>query len=176
MSATNTAPEQDAKLNLASFWEQRLTARPDLSGVGHIGFGLVFNEWMYRLRKAVFLRHVRSLNLDFAKSSVLDVGSGVGFWIRVWRSLGVQSLTGSDITAFATQKIAAENPGIRAVQLDIASPSAQETLGAKYDLVSAIDMLYHIVSDENYEAAIANLAASLKSGGHLIITENFLHH
>jgi len=179
MSVANTpatSAKQETDLNLASFWEQRLSDNPSLVGVGHNGFGLAFNEWMYRLRKAVFLRHVRSLGLDFTKTEVLDVGSGVGFWIRVWRSLGVQSLTGSDITAFATQKILEENPGIRAVQLDIASPAAQETLGAKYDLVSAIDMLYHIVSDENYEAAIANLAASLKSGGHLIITENFLHH
>lgn len=177
MSIANTpaAVQSDTKLDLASFWEQRLSKNPSLVGVGHIGFGLAYNQWMYRLRKSVFLRHVRSFGFDFSNSKVLDVGSGVGFWIRVWRSLGVQSLTGSDITAFATQKIAAENPGIRAVQLDIASPSAQGILGAQYDLISAIDMLYHIVSDDGYEAAFANLAKSLKPGGHLIITENLLH-
>jgi 2-polyprenyl-3-methyl-5-hydroxy-6-metoxy-1,4-benzoquinol methylase len=178
MSPANTSAahqKSDPSLNLASFWEQRLSQNPSLVGVGHIGFSLAYNQWMYRLRRAVFLRHVRSLGVDFRKAEVLDVGSGVGFWIRVWRSLGVQSLTGSDITAFATQKIAVENPGIRAVQLDIASPAVQETLGGKYDLVSAIDMLYHIVSDADYEAAFANLSQLLKSGGHLIITENLLH-
>jgi hypothetical protein len=36
-------------------------------------------------------------------------------------------------------------------------------------------MLYHIVSDEDYASAIANLAGALKPGGHLVMTENFLH-
>src|SRR5262249_47905829 len=111
MSVANTPAspaKQETALNLASFWEQRLSKNPSLVGVGHIGFGLAYNEWMYRLRKVVFLRHVRSLGVHFRKADVLDVGSGVGFWIRVWKSLGVQSLTGSDITAFATRKIGEE--------------------------------------------------------------------
>jgi|HubBroStandDraft_6_1064221.scaffolds.fasta_scaffold151708_1 2-polyprenyl-3-methyl-5-hydroxy-6-metoxy-1,4-benzoquinol methylase len=161
--------------NLAEYWEQRLTAKPTLAGVGHNGFGLSYNKWMYKLRRTVFLRHVRFLGLDLPNSNVLDIGSGIGFWLEVWQSLGVRSLTGSDITAVATRKIRDTYPGVKALQLNIASPSATETLGMQYDAISAIDMLYHIVADDDYATAIANMARSLKPGDYLVMTENLLH-
>ena len=167
MSTANTGSiktRTDGSLDLAAFWEQRLTANPSLLGVGHNGFGLAYNHWLYKMRRAVFLRHVRSLSIDFPNAQVLDVGSGIGFWLNVWRGLGVRSLTGSDITAIATQKIQRDFPGVRAVQLDITSPSALEILGTQYDVISAIDMLYHIVSDGLYASAISNLAGALKPG------------
>lgn len=76
----------------------------------------------------------------------------------------------------ATHKIRATIHGIRALQLDITSPNATESLGREFDAISAIDMLYHIMSDSGYAAAFSNMARSLKPGGHLIFTENLLHH
>jgi hypothetical protein len=40
--------------------------------------------------------------------------------------------------------------------------------------VSAMDMLFHIVDGKAYERAIANLAALVRPGGHVVLSENLL--
>ncbi len=64
-----------------AYWEKRLAADPTLGGVGYITLGEGFNRWMYAVRREVTMRMMRRLVPDPANASVLDVGSGTGFYI-----------------------------------------------------------------------------------------------
>ena len=159
----------------ADYWEKRLTEFRGLDGVGFIGYGAAFNSWMYRARERVFRKQLSSLPLDFSQVNVLDIGSGTGYWVEVWKSLGVNSLTASDITEIASSKLAQRYPEYRVERLDISSAEVPAMLGGTYQAVSAIDILFHITSDEAYSRAISNIGRLLKAGGYFVFTENLPH-
>ena len=156
------------------YWEKRLSEKWNLHGVGHICYGQPFNEWAYRARKRVFMRQVCALPLNFPEARVLDVGSGTGFWLQVWRTLGVRSLTALDLTEVAVVKLREKFPGVRMVQQDISDPDVPLQFHEKYDVISAIDVLYHIISDREYEQAMGNVAAILKPNGYFVFSENLI--
>jgi hypothetical protein len=56
------------------YWEKRLATSTDLSTVGYAGLGKPFNQWMYRLRRRVFLRTVTPLVVEEDLNTVLDMG------------------------------------------------------------------------------------------------------
>jgi 2-polyprenyl-3-methyl-5-hydroxy-6-metoxy-1,4-benzoquinol methylase len=156
------------------YWEKRLSEKWSLHGVGHICYGQPFNEWAYRVRKRVFLRQVRALPVNFPEARVLDVGSGTGFWLQVWKALGVRSLAGLDLTQVAVAKLREKFPDVEMSQQDIADPRALVKFQLQFDVISAIDVLYHITSDREYEQAIRNIAAMLKPNGYFVFSENLI--
>jgi len=158
------------------YWEKRLSEKWSLEGVGHVSYGRPYNEWSYRIRKKVFLRQVCALPLDFRQVSVLDVGSGTGFWLEVWKSLGIRALTGVDLTEVAVQKLREKYPDVQVMQQDISDSKALPGKTGQFDVISAIDVLYHITSDRNYRQAISNIAALLKPNGYFVFSENLVHY
>ncbi|HEY0704019.1 MAG TPA: class I SAM-dependent methyltransferase [Candidatus Acidoferrales bacterium] len=168
-------PNVAATLSGEDFWQQRLSQREGLEGVGYTGLGLPFNRWIYRLRKAIFVREVSRLRLGLETASVLDVGSGTGFWLGVWKSLRVKSVSGSDITNVAVQNLTARFADVTMYKLDIGSASTSPALARQYDIVSAMDMLYHIVPEQDYANAIANISNAIRPGGFFVFSENLVH-
>jgi SAM-dependent methyltransferase len=140
--------------------------------VGYSGLGLRYNEWLYRVRAFVFRRTVHRIGLpDTAR--VLDVGSGTGFYLAEWRRAGVDDLTGSDLTSVAVTALAERFPGLPLVRWDAADEPPFEP--ASFDAVSAFDVLFHIVDDDRYRSALANLASLLREDGYLLLSENLVH-
>ena len=165
----------DERFDPAGYWEQRLSERYTLGSVGWSGLGEAFNRWSYAVRRRVFERavgDVERLN-DPAGLRVLDVGSGTGFYLDLWRRLGVVDLAGSDLTTTAVERLRARFPDARIRRLDIGEALATSPDEA-YDAVSVMDVLYHLVDNERYEQAIWNLGASLRPNGILILTENLV--
>jgi SAM-dependent methyltransferase len=157
---------------LREYWEQRLRGDYSLGGVGYQGLGEAFNRWGYRARRRVFLRLVRPLVAPGAR--VLDVGSGTGFYLGLWRELGAGSITGSDLTGVAVEGLAARHPDVEAVRLDI----GDETIDlpeSSFDAVSAMDVLFHITDDERFARALANIGRLLRPGGVLVFSDLFVH-
>jgi SAM-dependent methyltransferase len=153
------------------YWEGRLGAAYSLNGVGTIGLSAAYLTWMYRVRGAVFTRTVRPLARPGAR--VLDVGSGTGFYVECWRRLGVRSLTGSDMTAEAVGRLSARYPGIPFERWGAGAEG--NPFGGRFDVISAMDVLFHIVDDDAYRRAVRDLARLLTPGGTLVLSENFLH-
>ncbi|HEU0023315.1 MAG TPA: class I SAM-dependent methyltransferase, partial [Thermoleophilaceae bacterium] len=154
-----------------AYWEERLSRAYSLDGVGWFGLGEPFNRWMYAVRRRLFLRRIGPLVEPAAE--VLDVGSGTGFYVERWLELGVRSVTGSDLTGTAVERLQARFPGHEFHRVDIGGDVTE--LGAdRFAAISAVDMLYHITSDQSYERAFANFARLLKPGGLLVFTENFV--
>ncbi|MBN1528520.1 MAG: class I SAM-dependent methyltransferase [Thermoleophilaceae bacterium] len=156
-----------------TYWEGRLSDAYSLDGVGWQGLGEPFNRWMYRVRRRLFLSRLRPL-VEGRAPDVLDVGSGTGFYVERWLELGAGSVTGSDLTETAVGRLGERFPALDFHRLDLSEPGARVD-GRDFDAISAMDVLFHITDDAKYERAIANLAAMLRPGGLLVLTENFVH-
>ena len=160
------------------YWEQRLRDGPTLENTGWLGWGAGFNQWMYRVRARSFVKRVGAELAQFGmpldRTDVLDIGSGSGFYIDLWKRLGVGRITCCDLTEAAVRALQERYPDVPCTQTDIGEqtlPYSAETFGA----ISCMDVLFHIVDDHRYRQALQNCAKLLKPGGLLIITENALH-
>lgn len=166
--------EDKEKFEPEVYWETRLRQNYTLDGVGYLGLGTRYNEWLYKIKRNSFMRSIKSLNLNLTEMNILDIGSGTGFWIKQWQDLDAGTISGCDITTVAIQNLKNNFPSCTFHHLDIGDelPSA---LDEKYDIISAFDVLYHIVDDKRYMKAIENIWSLLKNNGLLILADNFLH-
>ncbi len=159
-----------------SYWENRLRDAYDLAGVGYHRLGRRYNTWMYRIRGEVFDRVAAALEVDWPTASVLDIGAGTGFYVDRWHRLGVRQVTGADLTSVAVERLQSRWPDDRFVQLDIGSTAPLPLTGERFTIVSAFDVLFHIVDDDAYAQAFTNIAALVKPGGWFLWSDNFLRH
>ena len=160
-----------------AYWEDRLKRNAGVRGIGHTDLGARYNLWLYRVRRAVFHRAIYSLQPDWSGIRVLDVGSGTGFYMRLWKGAGVSAVTGSDLTGIAVSRLRETFPAQEILRLDIGAPFSPlfvEELG-RFQAISAYDVLFHIVDDARYERAIQNISALLSPGGVFFFSDLFLH-
>ena len=152
------------------WWEDRHRDHRGFDAVGYAGAGEAYNAWLYRLRAHLFRRHLASL--ADGSSSVLDVGSGTGFYLRLWRESGAGEVAGSDVSETAVGRLRDRFPGMRIERFDI-SGSAVALPQGQFDVVSAFDLLFHLIDDGAYRRALRNLAHLVRPHGTLVISENF---
>jgi 2-polyprenyl-3-methyl-5-hydroxy-6-metoxy-1,4-benzoquinol methylase len=164
-----------SEFNPKAYWERRLEQHSGLSGVGYTRLGQQYNQWMYRVRRGVFLRHLRALGRDWSGADVLDIGSGTGFYVGLWHELGVRSVSGSDLTTTAVNDLRRTFPGDAFYEVNIGERDLGGLAGRQFDAISIFDVLFHIIEDGQYERACRNMYGLLKPGGLLIASENFLH-
>jgi SAM-dependent methyltransferase len=107
--------------------------------------------------------------------SVLDVGSGAGHWVGFYRdALGAASVVGVEISTPAVAGLEERFAGADGVEFADADVSAAGfSLGRAFDVVNAVGVLYHVVDDDAWLRAVANLAAHLAPGGRLVVGEQF---
>ena len=115
---------------------------------------------------------LRTLDLP-SNASVLDVGSGTGFMIDVWRRNGFENVEGCDLTAVAVEGLTRRFPSHRFINLDISS--TQIPYSNEFDAVSSNDVLFHIVDDAAYQKALMNIFGALRPWGYFVFSDNFLH-
>ncbi|MHC4696755.1 MAG: class I SAM-dependent DNA methyltransferase, partial [Planctomycetota bacterium] len=162
-----------SEFDAEQYWEDRLSREYDLQGVGRRNLGIYFNRWAYRARRRAFLRMLQSLQLDFRSFDVLDVGTGTGFYIDCWRELHVRSISGLDLTSVAVRGLEKRYPDCTFHKLDFTG-SIAELRGQRFDFVSCMDVLFHIVGDLRYRRAVENVYNLLRPGGLFVFTEAFL--
>jgi SAM-dependent methyltransferase len=152
------------------WWEERHRHHRGFDAVGYAGAGQDYNAWLYRVRRRLFRRHVA--RLAGRSSSILDVGSGTGFYLQLWREAGAGEVAGSDVSETAVRGLRERFPGTRIERFDIAG-SALELPQGQFDVVSAFDVLFHLIDDVAYRRALRNLAHLVPPHGMLVISENF---
>lgn len=158
--------------NEIEYWEERLGDDVPLNSVGYHGLSDSFVSWLYKIRRRRFMTIARPLVRPNMR--VLDIGSGGGFYIDLWRRLGVHNLTATDLTQASLRAIGKRFPGVQTRQLDIGAENL-EIDGESFDGISCMDVLHHLMDDGAYERAIRNCARLLEPGGVLVFTDNFLH-
>jgi SAM-dependent methyltransferase len=147
------------------YWDERLRASYDLTGVGHRSYDATYNRWLYR-RKGDRLR--AALGPMPGGFRALDIGSGTGWVIEQLHAAGAAQVTGMDITETAVERLALRFPGdafLRAaVGVDPLPPGP-------YDVVTAMDVLFHITDDATWAASLADIGAQLAPAGRLLLTD-----
>ena len=155
------------------WWEARHREYDGFEAVGYAGAGEAYNTWLYRLRAHLFRRHVAPL--VGPGSSVLDVASGTGFYLELWREAGAGRVVGSDVSPSAVERLRRRFPDIEIERFDLAGLAIDLAQG-QFQLVSAFDVLFHLIDDESYRRALGNLAKLVQPGGTLVISENLRRH
>ena len=157
-------PLNDRAFNEEHYWTTRLEETFSLGGCRTaLGLSEPFNRWMYRVRRRLFLPAAASVVFQ-ADARVLDVGSGTGFYVDLGHTLGVDKVTGSDLTRVAVDRLSVRYPNDRFVQLDITA-GLEGVEAGHFDAASAMDVLFHVVDDGGYRRAIEHLAHLLAPGG-----------
>jgi len=162
------------KFNPAEYWESRLSKTYNLLGVGDITLGEKYNDLIYKVRIHAFNNVLKKINQNLSDKRILDVGSGTGFYVKLWEKESPIYLMGSDLTNVAVQNLTNNFKGINFRQIDITS----DNIGVEsnsFDIVSAFDVLFHVVDDIKFEKAISNIHKLLKPGGIFIYSDNFIH-
>lgn len=166
--------DREVDFDARDFWEKRLEGGTGVEAVGNRRFGLRYNEALYDVRRQVIgrclSRHLGGRDVQGLR--VLDVGSGSGFYVDLWQRLGVRELQGLDITDGAVAHLRIQFPGLTFTRADIGDEAFQPT--GKFDVVSAFDVLFHIVDDVRFKRALANIAGCLVDDGLFVWTDLFL--
>jgi SAM-dependent methyltransferase len=166
----------DQSFNPDNYWEDRLTKISGLEGVGFKKLGKPFNKWAYKIRKNVFLRILNKIQPSLSTSNVLDIGSGTGFYIQIWKELNVKSITGVDITHKSVENLKNTFKDNHFFQSDIGDIDFNKNNEYKeYDFISCMDVLFHIVDDKRFEQAVKNISKIIRNDGYFIYSDNFLH-
>lgn len=153
----------------SEFWQDTLGTRFDLTGVGHGGYGPRYNAWLYRGKLRAFRRALEDAGLALTGKRVADIGCGVGVFATLAAQSGVASYTGFDITPVAIERLRETHAEFDFALLDIGEP-----LGAgagTFDVVLAMDVLYHVVDPARFSQALENLWSLVAPGGHLLFVD-----
>jgi SAM-dependent methyltransferase len=160
------------------YWEKLLDDRFDLQSVGYPSLSLAFNSYLYRAMADSVERGLKRLvpSTDvFGPASILDVGSGTGFWIEFWLAKGTQQITGMDLTAKSVRALEQRYPQLTFYQKDIGEPIQPDMIAA-FDFVSAMSIVHHIPSQQRWEQALANLGDAVRPGGFLLLMDPILRY
>ncbi len=107
-------------------------------------------------------------------NSVLDVGAGTGHWIDFYRHVLESEVTAVDFSSRSVEKLRElhdGDSGVEVKKLDVSVPEA--SFRGRFDVVNAIGVMFHIVDDDRWQRAVANLCDYLRGGGVAIIGGDF---
>ncbi|MGE0544514.1 MAG: class I SAM-dependent methyltransferase [Dehalococcoidia bacterium] len=155
----------------ATYWSKRLAVDEGLESVGWQGLGRSFNTWLYRRRAAVFRQVARAYRFNRRPPTVLELGPGNGFYVDLWSKIGVRELTGIDIAPPAVTRLRRRFPAYQFLSGDIGRPIALPPHA--FDVVTAFDVLFHLIDEAAFDQALSSIARSLRPGGIVLITDLF---
>lgn len=168
----NAVEQRSTSFDSRRYWEERLLAHPDITGVGYLGRSPQFVTVQYRSRMQQLERALHEYQLsDLSGRAVLDVGSGTGIWLDFWRQRGTARLVGLDFARPSVDRLKKQFPDALIVQADLSVSPLPLPGESSYDIISAFDVLLHIVDPDGFRRALANLAQCCASEGWLIISD-----
>lgn len=157
-----------------AYWTDLHAAkRASLSAVGWPELGEGFNRGSYRLRLGAAERILRR-SVGVPIDSVLEGAVGVGAYAPLWRQLEVRRWVGVDISAVAAADLAERFPSHRFLTADLTDPGLGDRLECEtFSLVTAVDVLFHLVDDAAFCRAVENLGNRVAPEGALLLSGVF---
>lgn len=140
--------------------------------VGHRDMPVAYNRIAYRFRLKAFEEAVDGGLPSWPRVTAFVAGFGPGFYLDYLHRHGVEDVWGVDLTEAAVEHASGRFPGYRLLQHDITQPLALRKR-SHFDLVTAIDVLFHILEDDGWKQALEQLCSLLRPGGRLLLTDKF---
>jgi len=161
MAATRPLSREEA----IRYWDDRHRSLSELRSGGHRGLSEAANEIFYRVRLGKLLELIGDLNAPNEPMFVLDAGCGKG---RFSRELGACGFCVDGIDASEAAIVASRAAGGGRYEVSTLAAWRSPTL---YDVVMSIDVLFHILDEDEWASSVRNLASLIRLGGQLIITD-----
>ncbi len=152
-----------------SYWETRHQSHfGTLKAVGHRQLSDAENAEQYVIKKKRITNLIQRYVDDPRGKTLLDAGCGVGVMTSSYVDLGFGVL-GVDFSDTAIRS--AQASGIHAQFL--VSPLDRLDLNRRFDVITIIDVLLHVVDDATWCATLSALNRHLKPTGVLVILDRF---
>jgi len=173
LRGTEGSETSDSEIKMSrDYWDSLHREHPGkFTAVGYAALGEGFNREAYRRLRLPALRRLLRRN-RVAPRALLEAGVGIGAYAGLWRELGVREWVGVDISPRAVAYLRTRFPDGEFHVVDLAQPEGALE-GRCFDLVTAIDILYHIVDGMQFETALAWLASRMGEHGYLVVSDVF---
>ena len=148
------------------YWEARHRTQDDLRSGGHIGMDHAANELFYALCLGRLIDVLGDLTSPREPLFVLDAGCGKGWFSRAVGRFG-HRVDAVDASASAIEDCRRAAGGPR-YEVSTLSQWSSPWL---YDVVYSVDVLFHIVGDDEWRASVSNLASLVRFGGLLVVAD-----
>jgi 2-polyprenyl-3-methyl-5-hydroxy-6-metoxy-1,4-benzoquinol methylase len=137
-----------------------------LASVGKIGTPEHENLARYARKKRRIMSLLRALGMqDLTGKAVLDAGCGIGEMSELFYAMGAK-VSGIDASPKAIDFARCRAPDSGA----FSSGSLTDfTFNCQFDVIFCLDVLYHVVDDDNWRRTLSRVRAHLAPGGTLII-------
>ena len=150
----------------AAYWDTRHRTESALRSGGDMSYDEGENRMFYTLRLGMLLEIVGHHSDPVAPLRLLDAGCGKGWFSRHLASFGHQ-VDAIDASAAAITVCRAEGGPVR---------YRQSTLSGwhrplLYDVVAAVDVLFHILDEAEWECSVRNLASLVRLHGRLVVSD-----
>jgi len=144
-----------------AYWDRRHQESGALASGGHIGYAESVNAMLYAVRTARLVEVLGGASNVAAPLKVLDAGCGKGYFSRALASFGhlVDGIDTSPAAVESCRQQAGPNESYAVSSLTDWAPTHL------YDAVLSIDVLYHILDDEEWQASVRSLASLVRLGG-----------
>ncbi|HEY8504825.1 MAG TPA: class I SAM-dependent methyltransferase [Gemmataceae bacterium] len=108
-------------------------------------------------------------------SAALDVGSGTGHWVDfLLHYLEAEEVVAIDFSALAAQRLREryrQAPNVTVLQADVSEH--RPDFEGRFGLITAVGVMFHIIDDGKWRAAVGNLCRYLRPGGVAIVGGDF---
>jgi SAM-dependent methyltransferase len=150
----------------ASYWSDRLAGQYDLRGTGHLAYSAGYNDWLYRKKRNALRRALRPLQPG---ARALDLGSGTGWVVQELVRAGAR-VEGCDIAELAVERLRERFPEATFFQTTLGAEALPYDDGS-FEVVTALDVMYHVTDDDAWLRATREAARVLRPGG-LFVTSD----
>jgi 2-polyprenyl-3-methyl-5-hydroxy-6-metoxy-1,4-benzoquinol methylase len=150
----------------AAYWNTRHQREGDLRSGGDMSFDEATNHMFYALRLGILLDAIGHQSNLTAPLFLLDAGCGKGWFSRELHRFG-HRVDGIDASQSAIVYCRAHGGGPRYFESRLAAWRSPWL----YDAVASIDVVFHILDDNEWEMSMRNLASLVRLCGRLIVAD-----
>lgn len=159
-------PDLLSSSGAVSYWNDRHRAGTELRSGGDMTYDDAGNEAFYAVRLGRILDVLGHQSSVVAPLYVLDAGCGKGYFSRALDRIG-HRVDGIDASREAIEHCRRAGGGSRYILSRLGEWSTNEL----YDAVISIDVLFHVLDEDDWKASVANLAALTRLGGAVILSD-----
>lgn len=164
--------EGDEPFDEVRFWDDRHGAARQLSSGGFRVLGETGNHALYEVRIGQLLELTAASHSPAAAMTALDAGCGKGIFARGLALAGLR-VTGFDPSANAIDECRRSAGPLEDYSVGTATQFATDRL---FDLVYSVDVMFHIMDDEQWRASVRRLCRLVRLGGRIALVDHDRDH